>query len=68
MLERIVKKIDFKFLIAAIVLFAAAVTTVTGDLQKVIMFRDATNEMFFTLVTFLMSIVCFLYSPRNISK
>lgn len=68
MLERIVKKIDFKFLIAAIVLFAAAVTTVTGDLQKVIMFRDATNEMFFTLVTFLMSIVCFLYSPKNISK
>ena len=68
MLERIVKKIDFKFLIAAIVLFAAAVATVTGDLQKVIMFRDATNEMLFTLVTFLMSIVCFLYSSKFVSK
>ena len=67
-MKDMIKKIDLRFFLAAIVLFAAAVTTITGDLQKIIAFRDVVSEMFFTLITFMMSIVCFLYSPKNISK
>lgn len=67
-MKDMIKKIDLRFFLAAIVLFAAAATTISGDLQKVIVFRDVVNEMFFTFVTFMTSIVCFLYSPKNISK
>jgi hypothetical protein len=65
MLERMIKKIDLRFVFAAIALFAAAFMTVTGDIQQVISFNDPANEIFFAFTALLGSILCLLLSGKD---
>jgi len=53
-----IRKIDFKFAIAGLALIATTVLMATGDVQKVITFRDVINEIFFTGAVGTLGLIC----------
>ena len=53
-----IRKIDFKFAIAGLALIATTVLMATGDVQKVITFRDVINEIFFTGAVGALGLIC----------
>jgi len=58
------KKIDFRFLIGGLVLLCVGIGTITGHTQKVIMFADPLNELFFASLTLMMSLFCLVASKK----
>lgn len=61
-------KINFKFLIPALVLIAIVATMFTGNLQSIIKFADPLNEIFFTLVAALMASMLLIGSFESVKQ
>ena len=61
-------KINFKFLIPALVLIAIVATMFTGNLQSIIKFADPLNEIFFTLIAALMASMLLIGSFESVKQ
>ena len=53
------KQIDIKMVLGALVCVALGIGMITGAIQNVIAFADPLNEMFTTALLFMMAIGCF---------
>ena len=61
-------KINFKFLIPALVLIAIVGAMFTGNLQSIIKFADPLNEIFFTLIAALMASMLLIGSFESVKQ
>ena len=53
-----IKQIDFKMLLGAIMFVALGIGMIMGAIQNVVAFADPLNEMFATVLLFMMALGC----------
>jgi len=54
------KKIDFKMLLVAVVALSVSVLTMLGTVQQVIKFADPLNEMLFAFMAMMVGFMCLI--------